>query len=193
MAGYFAEIILTQSPSVNLVSVGSSVTLNCRSSSSSFQSSLVWYHHRPGQTHKLLFTSVGNKVSGVSERFTDGRSGTNFMLNIRNVQPEDAGDYYCQQHYNYPLTQNSQEFVYKAWRSTGVGGEVNVLVHIDESKFCHKRKYARGRFGNTWKRKRTWVFGIQYDQSCKQMPHSSPCETRIPLLPSSGNMFNVKV
>ncbi|XP_039655589.1 uncharacterized protein LOC120558600 [Perca fluviatilis] len=38
-------------------------------------------------------------------------------------------------------------------------GGVDVLIHIDESKFCHKRKYARGRFGNTWRRK-TWVFGM---------------------------------
>ncbi|KAK2915861.1 hypothetical protein Q8A67_000235 [Cirrhinus molitorella] len=30
LAGCFAEIILTQSPSVDSVSVGSSVTLNCR-------------------------------------------------------------------------------------------------------------------------------------------------------------------
>ncbi|ROL45404.1 Immunoglobulin kappa variable 4-1 [Anabarilius grahami] len=104
LAGGFAEIILTQSPSVNQVSVGSSVTLNCRSSSSSLTSSLAWYHQKPGQTHKLLFSSVGSKVSGVSERFTDGRSGTNFMLNIRNVQPEDAGNYYCQQHNEWPLT-----------------------------------------------------------------------------------------
>lgn len=105
MAGCSAEIILTQSPSVDSVSVGSSVTLNCRSSSSSFTQSLAWYHQRPGQTPKLLFSSVGSKVSGVSERFTDGRSGTNFMLNIRNVQSEDAGDYYCQQYYERPLTQ----------------------------------------------------------------------------------------
>ncbi|XDV13966.1 hypothetical protein PO909_002248 [Leuciscus waleckii] len=105
LAGCFAEIILTQSPSVNLVSVGSSVTLNCGSSSSSVSTHLAWYHQKPGQTPKLLFSSVGSKVSGVSERFTDGRSGTNYMLNIRNVQPEDAGDYYCQQYAQWPLTQ----------------------------------------------------------------------------------------
>ncbi|KAK7168395.1 hypothetical protein R3I94_002455 [Phoxinus phoxinus] len=105
LAGCFAEIILTQSPSANLVSVGSDVTLNCGSSSSSVSSYIVWYHQKPGQTHKLLFYSVGSKMSGVSERFTDGRSGTNYMLNIRNVQPEDAGDYYCQQRYETPLTQ----------------------------------------------------------------------------------------
>nr|XP_055075339.1 uncharacterized protein LOC129454779 [Misgurnus anguillicaudatus] len=50
-----------------------------------------------------------------------------------------------------------------------VGG-VNVLVHIDESKFCHKRKYARGRFGNTWKRKRSWVFGILEIKSARRRP-----------------------
>ncbi len=105
MAGCSAEIILTQSPSVDSVSAGSSVALNCRSSSASLTSSLAWYHQRPGQPPKLLFSSVGNKVSGVSERFTDGRSGTNFMLNVRNVQSEDAGDYYCQQHYELPRTQ----------------------------------------------------------------------------------------
>ncbi|KAK7174189.1 hypothetical protein R3I93_001397 [Phoxinus phoxinus] len=105
LAGCFAEIILTQSPSVNLVSVGSDVTLNCGSSSSSLTSQLAWYHQKPGQTPKLLFSSVGSKVSGVSERFTDGRSGTNYMLNIGNVQPEDAGDYYCQQYAAFPLTQ----------------------------------------------------------------------------------------
>ncbi|KAI7792309.1 immunoglobulin light chain [Triplophysa rosa] len=103
--GCFGEIILTQSPTVQMVSVGESVTLNCRSSSSAFSSSLAWYHQKPGQTPKLLFSSVGSRVSGVSERFTDGRSNTNFMLNIRNVQTEDAGDYYCQQHYEFPLTQ----------------------------------------------------------------------------------------
>ncbi len=105
MAGSSAEIILTQSPSVDSVSVGSSVTLNCRSSSTGLTSSLAWYHQRPGQTPKLLFYGVGSKMSGVSERFTDGRSGTNFMLNVRNVQSEDAGDYYCQQHSELSQTQ----------------------------------------------------------------------------------------
>ncbi|XP_053371606.1 uncharacterized protein LOC128545399 isoform X2 [Clarias gariepinus] len=50
-----------------------------------------------------------------------------------------------------------------------VGG-VNVIVHIDESKFCHKRKYGRGRFGNTWKRKRTWVFGILEIKAASRRP-----------------------
>ncbi|XP_030595717.1 uncharacterized protein LOC115787259 [Archocentrus centrarchus] len=39
-----------------------------------------------------------------------------------------------------------------------IGGRHGFVV-IDESKFCHKRKYARGRFGATWRR-RGWVFGL---------------------------------
>ncbi|XP_073719983.1 uncharacterized protein [Misgurnus anguillicaudatus] len=106
LTGCFGEIILTQSPKVQMVSGGESVSLICKSSSSAFQSSLAWYHHTPGKTHKLLFSSVGNRVSGVSERFTDERSDTNFKLNIRNAQSEDAGDYYCQQHAQLPFTQD---------------------------------------------------------------------------------------
>ncbi|XP_058628926.1 uncharacterized protein LOC131538808 [Onychostoma macrolepis] len=43
-------------------------------------------------------------------------------------------------------------------RGQKVGG-LNIRVHIDESKFRHRRKYARGRFGGAWRRK-SWVFGM---------------------------------
>ncbi|KAL1250607.1 hypothetical protein QQF64_018403 [Cirrhinus molitorella] len=43
-------------------------------------------------------------------------------------------------------------------RGQKVGG-LNICVHIDESKFRHRRKYARGRFGGAWRRK-SWVFGM---------------------------------
>ncbi|KAL7859478.1 hypothetical protein SRHO_G00146250 [Serrasalmus rhombeus] len=39
-----------------------------------------------------------------------------------------------------------------------LGGRKEFVV-IDESCFRHQRKYARGRFGNTWRRKK-WVFGM---------------------------------
>ncbi|MGH0162574.1 UNVERIFIED_CONTAM: hypothetical protein FKN15_043104 [Acipenser sinensis] len=50
------QIVLTQSPTVESVSIGGSVTLNCRSSSSGFTSSLAWYLQKPGGAPKLLFT-----------------------------------------------------------------------------------------------------------------------------------------
>ncbi|KAK0148557.1 Interferon-inducible GTPase 5 [Merluccius polli] len=40
-----------------------------------------------------------------------------------------------------------------------IGGRHRFVV-IDESKFAHKRKYHRGRCGNTWRRERQWVFGM---------------------------------
>ncbi|MGH0164992.1 UNVERIFIED_CONTAM: hypothetical protein FKN15_055788 [Acipenser sinensis] len=95
------QIVLTQSPTVESVSIGGSVTLNCRSSSSGFTSSLAWYLQKPGGAPKLLFSSLNSRVSGAPAPFTDSRSRTNFMLTISGVQAEDAGDYYCQQHYNF--------------------------------------------------------------------------------------------
>ncbi|KAL2088678.1 hypothetical protein ACEWY4_015577 [Coilia grayii] len=44
-------------------------------------------------------------------------------------------------------------------RGMRIGGRHRFVV-VDESKFAHKRKYHRGRCGNTWRRKRTWVFGM---------------------------------
>ncbi|XDV13931.1 hypothetical protein PO909_002229 [Leuciscus waleckii] len=43
-------------------------------------------------------------------------------------------------------------------RGQKVGG-LNICVHIYESKFRHRRKYARGRYGGAWRRK-SWVFGM---------------------------------
>ncbi|XP_066541276.1 uncharacterized protein [Hoplias malabaricus] len=39
-----------------------------------------------------------------------------------------------------------------------IGGEREFAV-LDESNFCHKRKYGRGRIAPTWRRKK-WVFGM---------------------------------
>ncbi|MGH0171916.1 UNVERIFIED_CONTAM: hypothetical protein FKN15_002710 [Acipenser sinensis] len=80
------QIVLTQSPTVESVSIGGSVTLNCRSSSSGFTSSLAWYLQKPGGAPKLLFSSLNSQVSGAPAPFTDSRSRTNFMLTISGVQ-----------------------------------------------------------------------------------------------------------
>ncbi|KAG9339992.1 hypothetical protein JZ751_022102 [Albula glossodonta] len=89
-----ADIILTQSPTVESVSVGGSVTLNCRASST-----------KPGESPKLLVYKASIRASGTPARFTGSGSGTSYMLKISGVQAEDAGDYYCQQYYDTPLTQ----------------------------------------------------------------------------------------
>ncbi|XP_035283560.1 immunoglobulin kappa light chain-like isoform X1 [Anguilla anguilla] len=102
--GTSADIILTQSPTVESVTVGGSVTLNCRSSSSDFTSSLAWYLQKPGERPKLLIYSANSRATGTPTRFTGSRSGTNFMLKISGVLAEDAGDYYCQQYYEIPYT-----------------------------------------------------------------------------------------
>ncbi|KAG9339988.1 hypothetical protein JZ751_022098 [Albula glossodonta] len=99
-----ADIVLTQSPTVESVSVGGSVTLNCRASSS-VSSYLAWYLQKPGESPKLLIHSASIRASGTPARFTGSGSGTNFMLKISGVQAEDAGDYYCQKHDSTPLTQ----------------------------------------------------------------------------------------
>ncbi|MGH0171912.1 UNVERIFIED_CONTAM: hypothetical protein FKN15_002706 [Acipenser sinensis] len=91
------QIVLTQSQTVESVSIGGSVTLNCRFSSSGFSSSLAWYLQKPGGAPKLLFSSLNSQVSGAPAPFTDSRSRTNFMLTISGVQAEDTGDYYSKQ------------------------------------------------------------------------------------------------
>ncbi|KAG9331250.1 hypothetical protein JZ751_019572 [Albula glossodonta] len=102
--GSRADIILTQSPTVESVSVGGSVTLSCRASSS-VGSYLAWYQQKPGESPKLLIHTASIRASGTPARFTGSGSGTNFMLKISGVQAEDAGDYYCQQYNEFPLTQ----------------------------------------------------------------------------------------
>ncbi|MBN3270917.1 KV12 protein, partial [Polyodon spathula] len=96
------QIVLTQSPTVESVSIGGSVTLNCRSSSSGFTRSLAWYVLKPGGDLPASLGEITLRISlGDAAPFTDSSSRTNFMLPISGVQAEDARDYYCQQHYSF--------------------------------------------------------------------------------------------
>ncbi|XP_049319291.1 uncharacterized protein LOC111188896 [Astyanax mexicanus] len=56
----------------------------------------------------------------------------------------------------------------KRQKKMQIGGG-RAYVVLDESKFCHKRKYARGRFGNTWRRK-AWVFGMMEIKRNRRRP-----------------------
>uniref|UniRef100_A0AAY5L6S5 Ig-like domain-containing protein n=1 Tax=Esox lucius TaxID=8010 RepID=A0AAY5L6S5_ESOLU len=98
---YFTEsrgqYILTQSPAVQSVITGNSVTMNCKVSSNVYGNDrLAWYQQKPGGAPKLLIYYANTLQSGIPSRFSGSGSGSDFTLTISGVQAEDAGDYYCE-------------------------------------------------------------------------------------------------
>uniref|UniRef100_A0A3B3S8Y1 Ig-like domain-containing protein n=1 Tax=Paramormyrops kingsleyae TaxID=1676925 RepID=A0A3B3S8Y1_9TELE len=101
------QITVTQTPPVKSALPGSTVTLSCKTSTSSgLGGALSWYQVKPGEAPKLLIYSINSRHTGIPERFSGSGSGTDFALQISDVQPEDAADYYCFAWYSAPnLTQ----------------------------------------------------------------------------------------
>ncbi|KAI5618763.1 immunoglobulin kappa variable 1-8, partial [Silurus asotus] len=85
-----------QTPSVQTVVPGDTVTFNCKFSSGVYDDCLAWYLQKPVEAPKLL-VRYGNQLhTGIPARFRGSGSKTDFTLTISGVQTEDAGIYYCQ-------------------------------------------------------------------------------------------------
>ncbi|OCT98957.1 hypothetical protein XELAEV_18004756mg [Xenopus laevis] len=102
--GSYGQVVLTQSPDYVSVSPGETVTLTCKASSN-VGNVLAWYQQKSGQAPKLLIYRASTRHTGTPERISGSGSGTDFTLTISRMEAEDAADYYCQQGYNFPLTQ----------------------------------------------------------------------------------------
>uniref|UniRef100_A0A8C0G1H1 Ig-like domain-containing protein n=1 Tax=Chelonoidis abingdonii TaxID=106734 RepID=A0A8C0G1H1_CHEAB len=97
------QIVITQTPASVTVLPGETVTIQCKASSS-MSDDMSLFLFKSGQNPKLLIHDANSRFTGVPDRFSGSYSGTDFTFTIRNVQAEDAGEYYCGQDNSYPLT-----------------------------------------------------------------------------------------
>uniref|UniRef100_A0AAY5KGV9 Ig-like domain-containing protein n=1 Tax=Esox lucius TaxID=8010 RepID=A0AAY5KGV9_ESOLU len=98
------QYILTQSPAVQSVITGKSVTMNCKVSSNVHNNDfLAWYQQKPGGAPKLLIYRANTLQSGIPSRFSGSGAASDFTLTISRVQTDDAGDYYCQSYHSGPV------------------------------------------------------------------------------------------
>ncbi|KAK7796442.1 hypothetical protein U0070_000429, partial [Myodes glareolus] len=132
-AGARCDIQMTQSPASLTASLGDSVTITCQASQAIYNN-LAWYQQKPGKLPKLLIYHETNLANGVPSRFSAGRSGTQYSLQVSGLQPEDVATYYCQQYYDTPPTKpgkSPQFLVFKASNQ-----ESGIPVWISGSARC---------------------------------------------------------
>ncbi|KAL1765355.1 Ig kappa chain V-I region Walker [Sigmodon hispidus] len=103
LSGARCDIQMTQSPEFLSASLGQSVTMTCRASQD-IGYVLSWYQQKPEKPPMLLINYGNSLVDGVPSRFSGSISGTQFSLQITELQPEDVAIYYCQQGKSLPPT-----------------------------------------------------------------------------------------
>ncbi|KAK7124557.1 hypothetical protein R3I94_018809 [Phoxinus phoxinus] len=91
-----------QTPESLSVKAGDSVSISC-TGTSGVADDMSWYLLKSGEAPKLLIYTASELESGVPDRFSGSGYEPDFTLNIRGVQPEDAGDYYCMGFYPGPV------------------------------------------------------------------------------------------
>uniref|UniRef100_A0A3B3QB09 Immunoglobulin light iota constant 1, s1 n=1 Tax=Paramormyrops kingsleyae TaxID=1676925 RepID=A0A3B3QB09_9TELE len=88
------QYTVTQTPPVKSAEPGSTVTLSCKTGTSVYL--MWWYQVKPGEAPKITVWGGESFHTVVSEMFSGSVSGTDYTLQISDVQPDDAADYYCQ-------------------------------------------------------------------------------------------------
>nr|DBA29460.1 TPA: hypothetical protein GDO54_009684 [Pyxicephalus adspersus] len=101
---------MAQTPNFIFASPGETVTIACRPSKTVYYEegkfhAFAWYHQKPGQSPALIIYKAIHRNTGVPDRFSSTVSGPDVILKIVNIETQDAGDYYCLQHIEHPLTQ----------------------------------------------------------------------------------------
>ncbi|XP_060700049.1 immunoglobulin lambda-1 light chain-like [Hemiscyllium ocellatum] len=92
-----AEVRLVQ-PASESTTPGETVRLTCTVHGISLSKRYVhWYHQKRDSAPRFILYGTDNRGEGIPDRFTGlEEESTNVgYLTIANVQPEDAGDYYC--------------------------------------------------------------------------------------------------
>uniref|UniRef100_W5LW29 Ig-like domain-containing protein n=1 Tax=Lepisosteus oculatus TaxID=7918 RepID=W5LW29_LEPOC len=89
------QVTVTQTPAMESVLPGQTVTVNCKNSTIQYNRFLAWYQKKVGETQKFQIYAATICQTGIQERFSGIGSGTDFTLTITGVQAEDDADYYC--------------------------------------------------------------------------------------------------
>ena len=92
---------MSQTPESVSVQPGGSAVISC-TASIAIDDDLAWYHQKPGQAPKFIINFETGLTSG---RYQGSGYNYELSLTISNIQTEDAGVYYCQQHEATPFTQ----------------------------------------------------------------------------------------